>query len=134
MAAIAGRIVDEVKIGGTTNAEMIPVMRARIPTECRHANRAPNDVGIVVGAVSVVDTDARAARARREVALYLPVVATLDPTLEIPETLLNTLKSAQAEGSVDGAAAIPHQLLDRFAFAGDPDHVAARTGTDRRWR
>jgi 5,10-methylenetetrahydromethanopterin reductase len=128
-AALAGRIADEVKIGGTTNADMIAVMRARIATGCRHVNRAPDDVGIVVGAVSVVDTDARAARARarREVALYLPVVATLDPTLEIPESLLNTLKSAQAEGSVDdAAAAIPDQLLDRFAFAGDPDHVAAR--------
>ncbi len=128
-AALAGRIADEVKIGGTANAEMIAVMRARIATGCHQANRAPDDVGIVVGAVTVVDSDARAARARarREVALYLPVVATLDPTIEIADPLLNTLKRAQAEGSVDEAAeAIPDQLLDQFAFAGDPDHVAAR--------
>ena len=43
-----------------------------------------DEVGIVVGAVTVVDEDGDAARerARREVAMYLEVVGGLDPTLD----------------------------------------------------
>jgi 5,10-methylenetetrahydromethanopterin reductase len=55
MAALAGRVADEIKIGGTANPDMVPVMRERLHTP---------EVGIVVGAVTVVDTDARLARAR----------------------------------------------------------------------
>jgi len=42
-------------------------------------------VGVVIGAVSVIDEDRAAARAaaRQTVALYLPVVAPLDPTVAV---------------------------------------------------
>jgi 5,10-methylenetetrahydromethanopterin reductase len=84
-------------------------------------------VGVVVGAVTVVDEDARLARARarREVALYLDVVGRLDPTVEIPAEVLANLGRALREGGEEEAAkAVPDEILDRFAFAGDPDVVA----------
>jgi 5,10-methylenetetrahydromethanopterin reductase len=76
-----------------------------------------DDVRIVLGAVTVVDEDGERARsiARREVAMYLDVVAELDPTFSLDPDLL--------EGP---PAQIPDEVLDRFAFAGTPEQVAAR--------
>lgn len=94
MAALAGRVADEVKIGGCANPAMVRLMREWIGND---------DVGIVVGAVTVVDEDGDAARAlaRRALAMYLEVVGPLDPT-------------------VTGEPS-----LEQFAFAGTPEEVAA---------
>ena len=77
MAALAGEVADEVKIGGSANPAMVELMRRWIGND---------DVGIVVGAVTVVDEDGDAARerARREVEMYLEVVGELDPTIDGP--------------------------------------------------
>jgi len=99
LAAFAGEVADEVKIGGCANPDMVRLMREWIGNE---------RVRIVVGAVTVVDEDGDAARerARREVELYLPIVGTLDPTLDL----------------------VPGQEppLDRFVIAGTPAEVIAK--------
>ena len=113
LAALAGEIADEVKIGGTANPDLIPVMRDYIANE---------RVGICLGAVTVIDEDRDLARqaARRSVALYLPVVAPLDPTLTVDPELVARLKAAVERGDeVAAAALISDDLLDRFAFAGN---------------
>jgi 5,10-methylenetetrahydromethanopterin reductase len=94
MAALAGEVADEVKIGGSANPDMVRLMREWIGND---------DVGIVVGAVTVVDEDGDAARvrARQEVEMYLEVVGALDPTI---------------------GGAPP---LDKFCFAGTPEEIAA---------
>jgi 5,10-methylenetetrahydromethanopterin reductase len=94
MAALAGEVADEVKIGGCANPKMVELMRSWIGSD---------DVGIVVGAVTVVDENGDAARerARKEVARYLEVVGSLDPTIE---------------------GAPP---LEKFTIAGTPEEVAA---------
>jgi 5,10-methylenetetrahydromethanopterin reductase len=93
MAALAGRIASEVKIGGCANPDMVRLMRQWIGND---------DVGIVVGAVTVVDEDGDLARAhaQRKVEMYLEVVGASDPTFDGPPT------------------------LERFAFAGTPEEVA----------
>ncbi len=98
-AQLAGEIADELKIGGSSNPAMVRYLQPAIAKGARKAGRQPNAVGICVGAVTVIDQDARAARARaqQEIAMYLPVVAHLDR-------------------SGSGEHADP---LDRFAFAGD---------------
>jgi 5,10-methylenetetrahydromethanopterin reductase len=98
VAAFAATVADEVKIGGTANPAMVRRMREWL---------GPDGPRIVVGAVTVVDEDGAAARARaaKEVELYLDVVGSLDPTLE--------LKSGQAPP------------LDKFTLAGTPAEVAA---------
>ena len=94
MAALAGEVADEVKVGGCANPEMVMLMREWIGND---------DVGVVVGAVTVVDDDGVAARerARQEVAMYLEVVGDLDPTVR------------------------GRPPLGKFAFAGTPEEVAA---------
>lgn len=96
-AAYAGEVARELKIGGCANPEMVRLMRSWIGND---------DVGIVVGAVTVVDEDGDLARrlAREEVELYLGVVGELDPTLEL-----------------EPGEPAP---LDRFVFAGTPEEVA----------
>ncbi len=100
-AAFAGEVgAAEVKLGGSANPDLVPVVRDWIGSD---------EVGIVLGAVTVVDEDGDAARARARAAVepYLPIVARRDPTLEL------------------GPADEPP--LERFVFAGTPaeviDHV-----------
>ncbi len=128
-AALAGEVAHEVKIGGTANPAMVPVIAERIAVGRRRAGRPDDAVGVVVGAVTVVDEDGAAARARArtEVAMYLEVVARLDPTLTLPPDLVPDISARLAAG--DAAAAgrrIPDDVLDLFAFSGTPDQVAAQ--------
>jgi 5,10-methylenetetrahydromethanopterin reductase len=108
MAALAGEIADEVKIGGSANPTMVRRMRELVRAGTDRAGRSPDDVGIVVGAVTVVAEDGEAARrlARSAVAMYLDVVGRLDPTTTVP-----------ASGTISD------DVLDRFAMAGTPDQV-----------
>jgi 5,10-methylenetetrahydromethanopterin reductase len=98
-AAYAGEVARELKLGGSANPDLVRLMRTWIGND---------EVGIVVGAVTVVDEDGDLARerARREVELYLGVVGELDPTLEL-----------------EPGEPVP---LDRFVFAGTPEEVAAQ--------
>lgn len=93
----AGTVADELKIGGSANPELLPVVRDWI---------ANPEVRLVVGCVTVVDEDGSWARARAAevVQPYLDVVARHDPTLE------------------PGA----EPRVERFCIAGTPDEVAAR--------
>lgn len=127
--ALAGEIADEIKVGGSANPDLVAVIRNRLRPGCARSGRALDDVRIVFGAVTVVDTDAVAARARarREVAMYLAVVADLDPTVAIEPRFGAHLAALLAGGAPDRAAElIGDELLDRFAFSGSPDHVAAQ--------
>ncbi|GAA5064860.1 5,10-methylenetetrahydromethanopterin reductase [Thermocatellispora tengchongensis] len=128
-SAMAARIAHEVKIGGTANPAMVRLMRERLAPGLAAAGRAPGDVGVVVGAVTVVDEDGALARrtARREVAMYLAVVGGLEPTVAVPAELIEELKVRVEAGDHDGAGAlIPDDLLDLFAFSGTPAQVAAQ--------
>lgn len=128
-AALAGKIADELKVGGTANPAMVAVMRDRIAVGAESVGRTALDVKLVIGAVTVVDRDGLAARtaARREVAMYLAAVAELDPTVEIPGDLLESVRSLVDAGDhVAAGARIPDDLLDLFAFSGTPDQVAAQ--------
>jgi 5,10-methylenetetrahydromethanopterin reductase len=119
LLAFAGEAAQEVKIGGSANPDVVPVMRKRIGND---------DVRIVLGAVTIVDEDSKRARAhaRREVAMYLAVVAELDPTVSIEPELVSRVRELVAAGDDDGAGAlISDDVLDRFSFAGNPEQIAA---------
>ena len=120
-------LIDEIKIGGSVNPDLAPHYRAILDQAGQARSLGAKTVDIAVGAVSVVDRDGAAARtrARREVALYLPVVAELDPTLAIEPELLARIRAAADRYDFDGAAAlISDDLLRRFAFAGTSEEVA----------
>jgi 5,10-methylenetetrahydromethanopterin reductase len=119
LAAFAGEAAQELKVGGSANPDLVPVMRERIGNP---------EVRIVLGAVTVVDEDGDRARriARREVAMYLAVVAELDPTVTLEPELVGRIRTLLAAGNDEGAGAlISDDILDRFAFAGSPEQIAA---------
>jgi 5,10-methylenetetrahydromethanopterin reductase len=127
LARIAGEVADAVKIGGTANPEMVPLMRRWVAEGERAAGRRPNAVAIVVGAVTVVDEDGALARAkaRLEVLMYLDVVGALDPTFEFPLGVLERIRDEfRVTGAEAAARLVPDEVLDRFAFAGTPGAVA----------
>lgn len=94
LTAFAAERADELKLGGSANPDLVRLVRERLGERTT----------LVVGAVTVVDPDDAAARerARREVELYLPVVAARDPTVDLRAG----------------------DQLDRFAFAGSPARIA----------
>jgi 5,10-methylenetetrahydromethanopterin reductase len=127
LARIAGVMADEVKVGGTANPQMVPLMRKWVGEGEIEAGRPQNAVGIVIGAVTVVDEDGRLARAqaRREVVMYLDVVGALDPTFTVPADLLHRIRrELRVSGSDAASRLVPDDVLDRFAFAGTPEAVA----------
>jgi 5,10-methylenetetrahydromethanopterin reductase len=104
----AGTVAEELKVGGSANAELVPIVRGWIDNP---------GVRLVLGCVTVVDEDGEWARfhAAERVLPYLDVVARHDPTL--------------APGA--------KPALERFCIAGTPDEVAERvvelweSGVDR---
>jgi 5,10-methylenetetrahydromethanopterin reductase len=57
--------------------------------------------------------------------MYFDVVAGLDPTVEVPLSLLREIRTLlRAHEPRAAGRLIPDHLLDRFAFAGNPLHVA----------
>jgi 5,10-methylenetetrahydromethanopterin reductase len=102
LTAFAAEEADELKLGGCANPAMVALTRERL---------GDSDTRLVVGAVTVVDEDDDAARAhaRRQVALYLPVVAGRDPTVDVDPDV--------------AADEIPDDVLDLFAFAGEPARI-----------
>jgi 5,10-methylenetetrahydromethanopterin reductase len=123
LAAFAGKHAAELKLGGTANPELVAVARERLGAD---------GVGIVLGAVTVVDEDGDRARAvaRAEVAMYIDVVGALDPTMELdPELLLRIGERVAAHDHASAGALIPDDVLRRFAFAGTPADIASQADT-----
>jgi 5,10-methylenetetrahydromethanopterin reductase len=126
LLGLAGERADAVKIGGSANPDVVPITRAWIAAGAARVGRSPDAVGICLGAVTIVDEDRGVARSliRRELALYLPVVARLDPTISIDPELTERMASLVNAGDLVAAGAlIPDDLLDRFAFAGNPRDI-----------
>lgn len=128
-AGVAGEFASEVKVGGSANPSIVPVVKDWIAVGERRAGRTVGSVGVVIGAVTVVDEDRGVARslARTEVAMYLDVVGNLDPTTDVEPGILAAVRRHLDGGDAVGAGrAIPDEVLGRFAFAGTPEDVAAQ--------
>ncbi|CAN5263448.1 hypothetical protein BH23CHL1_BH23CHL1_27210 [soil metagenome] len=118
---MAGERADEIKIGGSTNPDIVPVVAGWLREGCQDTT-----CHIVLGAVTIVDEDRDLARAaiRRELALYLPIVAKLDPTVEIDPELVAKMDTLVTQGDQEAAGKlIPDKLLNRFSFAGNPADI-----------
>jgi 5,10-methylenetetrahydromethanopterin reductase len=120
LAAFAGSAAAELKVGGSANPALVPVLR--------EWSGSPS-IGIVIGAVTVVDEDGARARAaaRQAVAMYVDVVGARDPTAPVEPELLERIRAFVAGGSAEEAGALlSDDVLARFAFAGTPAEVAAQ--------
>ncbi|MBL8166404.1 MAG: LLM class flavin-dependent oxidoreductase [Anaerolineae bacterium] len=126
LCALAGEMADEVKVGGSANPDVVPVIQGYIAAGERAVGRHIGSVGVALGAVSVADDDREQARAaaRRSVALYLPVVAPLDPTVQVEPELIARLRAHADRHEYEQAARlISDDLLERFALAGDANDL-----------
>jgi 5,10-methylenetetrahydromethanopterin reductase len=113
----------EIKLGGTANPGAVRDLKSFL-------KQRSADAEVVVGAVTVVDKDGSAARdhARREAALYLPVVAGLDSTVMIEADRLNGIREAMQQYDVEKAVTyISDDLLSKFVFAGTPNEIIVQT-------
>jgi 5,10-methylenetetrahydromethanopterin reductase len=112
-------LVSEIKLGGSANPGMVRWLKSFLKQQ-------KAKTGVVLGAVTVIDTDGSAAleRARHEVALYLPVVAELDPSVTIEPDRLSGIRESIRRNDFDKANRyISDDLLRKFAFAGTPDGI-----------
>ena len=120
---------EEVKLGGTANPEVTKYYHNKIVELAKSANldKIPQ---IVAGAVCVVDKESEVAKAhaRKEVALYLPVIAHLDPTLKIRASVLVNIEAAAAEFNFEEAGSfISDEMLRKFSFSGTSEDVIRQT-------
>ena len=125
--ALAGEIAGELKVGGSANSWLVPVMRSRLASGEARVGRRAGSTGIVLGAVTVVDQDGEAARerARSAVAMYFEIVAGLDLTIDVPDNLIAMMSRLLKAGDrLEAGRLIPDELLHRFAFCGTPEQVA----------
>ena len=126
LARVAGEEADEIQAGGCSSADMVGHLK-RLAAQGVSARTGAGAPGVCLNAVTVVDSDRKAARARAraETVLYFEVVAGLDPFVTLDPELLARIgvllkaKDYEAAGNL-----IPDELLDRFAFSGTPDDVA----------
>lgn len=111
----------EIKLGGSANPDLVPHVRGWLD--------GLDQPRIVLGAVTIVDEDRERARQliRREMPLYLPVIAGLDPSVEVDPELLERIDALVSRGEPEQAGQlIPDDLVDRFAFAGAPADIIAQ--------
>lgn len=131
MAALAGEIADEIKVGGSANPLMVEIMRDRVNKGVQKAGRNSQDVGIVFGAVTVIDTDREKALqiARERAVVYIDVIGEKDITamLDFPDEIY-AIKQAMKRGDTQEAVRhLPDELTKRFLFAGTPEDIIKQT-------
>lgn len=140
LAALAGEIADEVEIGGTSNPEMVKVIRGLTERGARGAGRNPDDLLVSYNPMLVVDDDGAAAEAlaRTMGAMYVAVVGPYDPTIDLdPELLQRMTDLVDADDAVTAGKLISDDLLRKFLVCGTPtqvvDHLLSlkHAGVDR---
>jgi 5,10-methylenetetrahydromethanopterin reductase len=131
MVALAGEIADEIKIGGSVNPAMVPIIRSRLTRGAEKAGRSVDDIGIVLGAVTVVDENRQTALAvaREKAAIYIEAIGEKDPTAMADfSDEIRAIKQAVRQGDIATAVAnLPDALADRFVFAGTPHDIIKKT-------
>ena len=119
LAAFAGEEASELKVGGSANPDVVPVLRERIG-ESRRRHRARCGDGRRRRRCTRA---AHCPRARSR--CTSPSSAELDPTVEVdPELHRTGTRTRRRRRSRRRGLADPDDLLDRFSFAGTPDEVA----------
>jgi 5,10-methylenetetrahydromethanopterin reductase len=119
--------ISEVKVGGTANPVVVSRLRSVIDEAASQMERDPAGIGLVVGAVTVVDKDAASAQAlaRREAALYLSIIAKLDHNLNLDMDELALIDHSTANHDYETVAqCITDDLLKKLTFVGTPDDIA----------
>jgi len=130
MLAAAGALADGVQLGAITSPGYARWAWARIEAGAHAAGRNPTHLDLTSNILVSVDDDEAAARdAVREVlAYYLHRVegVVVDTSGANPSDVERVRAAVASDGVRAGAALVNDHLIDVFAAAGKPAHVAAR--------
>ncbi len=130
MLQAAGAWADGVELGAAVSPGYARWSWQQIVAGARLANRDPADLDLASNVLVSVDRDARAARdaVRNVLAYYLHRVeaVVLSTSGADPELLQRVRQVVLRDGVAAGATLVNDPLIDTFAAAGDPEHVAER--------
>jgi 5,10-methylenetetrahydromethanopterin reductase len=130
MLRAAGAWADGVQLGAIVSPGYVRWSWAQIARGAQEAGRDPADLDLASNVLVSVDADARAARdaVRRVLAYYIhrvePIV--LSTSGADPDEIERVRRSVLSDGVEAGARLVGDGLIDVFAAAGEPEHVAAR--------
>jgi 5,10-methylenetetrahydromethanopterin reductase len=130
MLRAAGAWADGVQLGAIVSPGYARWSWAQIARGALEAGRDPGDLDLASNVLVSVDRDARAARdaVRHVLAYYVHrVEQVVLSTSGADPTDIESVRRAVLEQGVDaGAQLVTDQMIDTFAAAGTPEHVAAR--------
>jgi 5,10-methylenetetrahydromethanopterin reductase len=130
MLKTSGALSDGVQLGAITSPGYAKWAWARIEEGARAAGRDPRSIDLTSNVlVSVADDPADARDSVRHVlAYYLHRVegVVVETSGADPGDVRSVREAVRANGIHAGAAAVTDHLIDVFAAAGTPDHVAER--------
>jgi 5,10-methylenetetrahydromethanopterin reductase len=130
MLQAAGAWADGVQLGAIVSPGYARWSWQQIVQGASRAGRDPAQLDLASNVLLSVDPDARAARdaVRRVLAYYIhrvePVV--LSNSGADPDQIARVRSAVLSEGVEAGARLVTDQLVEVFAAAGEPDHVAER--------
>jgi 5,10-methylenetetrahydromethanopterin reductase len=132
MLRAAGALADGVQLGAIVSPGYARWAWQQVSRGAAEAGRDPAELDLVSNVLLSVDRDRRAAREAvgNVLAYYIhrvePVV--LSTSGADPDELERVRQTVLDEGVAAGARWVSEALIDTFAAAGDPDHVAERLG------
>lgn len=133
MIRTSAALADGVYLGAITSPGYTRWAVEQVADGARAAGRDPGEVDLTANVLVSVDDDARAARdaVRRVLAYYLHrVEGVVVSTSGADQAAVDRVRAAVRDDGLDaGAAQVTDELIDTFAAAGDPAHVAARLRT-----
>jgi 5,10-methylenetetrahydromethanopterin reductase len=130
MLHASGAWADGVQLGAIVSPGYVRWSWEQIARGAQAAGRDPSQIDLASNVLVSVDPDPRAARdaVRTVLAYYIhrvePVV--LSTSGADPEEIERVRRTVLEESLEAGAGLVTDGLVDAFAAAGDPDHVAAR--------
>ena len=130
MLRASGAWADGVQLGAIVSPGYVRWSWEQIVRGAKAAGRDPSQIDLASNVLVSVDPDPRAARdaVRTVLAYYIhrvePVV--LSTSGADPEEIERVRRTVLEDGLEAGAGLVTDGLVDAFAAAGDPDHVAAR--------
>jgi 5,10-methylenetetrahydromethanopterin reductase len=133
MLAASGAWADGVQLGAIVSPGYARWSWQQVARGAIGAGRDPAEIDLASNVLLSVDGDSNAARdaVRRVLAYYIHRVehVVLATSGADPEELENVRQTVLRDGVEAGARLVTDSLIDVFAAAGDPDHVAQRLDT-----
>jgi 5,10-methylenetetrahydromethanopterin reductase len=130
MLQATGALADGAYLGAITSPGYTKWAAEQLAWGATHAGRQAGSVDLIANVLTSVSTDPRAARAavKPVLAYYLWRVdgVVVKQAGADPEAVAQVRRTVATQGVQAGTARVSDELVETFAAAGDPEHVAQR--------